>query len=525
VDFDRAKSEYLRLKAAFDAGEISAEQFEQAVYGLSFVDVHGQAWQIGLSSGLWYRKAGDAWVEATPPSGSAALERIQAAPAASPTVGSFTIPKALQKLPAWVWTLLALGSLATWLGIFSLITYYHIMQRPAPIAIARTLVVYGDETRAPVATVTRMPTPLITETIELVETPMAEETEAPLPTITLEPTATITARPPISVDLLPVRVWKLLSWSNFDRLENVRGEWRQTFDDSEEYDLGDYQFVNHKGLNSANFKYFTEFTDVLMATTDEELALSDLEIETMLAFRPGSEAGYLDIMCRFSDWIFTYAFTINSSQWALTRYNDEQETQLANGQLPAGFRNGDWGRVRMRCVGDTLSVWLNSLLLVSVRDTTFDSGQWAMTLYLNEGFSEADIYLNSHRVFYPQDQVALVGDMLEVGDTFVTLDSGWRREGTRYSLGVWIENRSAQALEISADQVYLLHPDGRRIPVDAAPPEANAFRFPLTIRESLRASQLYFSGLTFDDIDWGLQLVFDLRAAGLNELRFQLPVD
>jgi hypothetical protein len=36
---------------------------------------------------------------------------------------------------------------------------------------------------------------------------------------------------------------------------------------------------------------------------------------------------------------------------------------------------------------------------------------------------------------------------------------------------------------------------------------------------------MYFSGITADDIDWGLQLVIDLTAAGLNEISFQLPVE
>jgi len=525
VDFETAKNEYLRLKAAYESGEIDAAQFEEAVYALSLVDADGQEWQIGLSSGAWYRKDGNTWVEDTPPPGVTVLQSSRVSDISTSVPQSPPAAKAIDTLPVWAWTLLVLSALVTWLGIFSGIAYYYINQKPAPVAVVRTVVVSGVETPTRAPSATHRPVEHITETIELEETPVPEETEEFVPTTTFEPTQTVTPQPTISGNLLPVTVWKLLSWSNFDRLENVRAEWRQTFDDSKEYELGDYQFVNYRGLNSANFKFFTEFTDIIMETTDEDLELRDVEIEEMIAFRSGSNAGYLDIMCRFSDWIFTYAFSLNANDWALIRYNDEQETRLANGQMPAGFRAGDWGRVRMRCVGDTISVWLNSTLLVSVRDTTFPTGQWAMTLYLNEGFSEADIYLNSHRVYYQRNEVPLVGDMVQVGDVFITLDSGWRREGSRYSLGVWIENRSNQTLDIAADQVYLLRPDGRRIPVDANPPEANSFKFPLNLRESLRASNLYFSGVTADDIDWGLQLVIDLRAAGLNELSFQLPVE
>jgi hypothetical protein len=521
VEFETAKQEYLRLRAAYDAGEIDASQFEEAVYGLNLVDAYGQIWQIGLTSGEWYRKEGGAWVEDTPAVGIAVPPAAAAAPAPAPG-------RPLANAPVWVLTLIGLSALVTWLGIFTLITYYYINQRPTPVAVARTMAVYEEETPTTTPVPTRTVFERVTETGEFEieeETPTPEPTQEPSPTITLELTATITPRPDPNIRLLPVTTWKRLSWSNFDRLESVRAEWRQTFDDSKDYELGDYQFVNYRGLNGANFKFTSEFTDIIMDTSEEDLVLRDVEIEEMLAFRPGSDAGYVDIMCRFSDWIFTYSFTISARDWALIRYNDDQETQLANGQLPAGFQGGDWGRVRMRCVGDTISVWLNSRLLVSVRDTTFPTGGWAITLYLNEGFAEADVYLYSHRVYYQRNEAALVGDMVQVGDVFVTLDSGWRREGNRYALGVWIENRAAQELSIAADQIYLLRPDGSRIAVDANPPEGNAYKFPLSLNESLRASDLYFSGLTADDIDWGLQLVVDLTSAGLNEIRFQLPIE
>jgi hypothetical protein len=525
VDFETANTEYLRLKAAYEANEIDAAQFEEAVYGLSLLDSEGQLWQIGLSSGAWYRKEGDTWIEDSPPVGTASLQAaLPASVPASSTAQPMT-PKLFLNLPVWAWTLLALSGMVTWLGLFALVTFYYINQRPAPVAVSRTLVVYGIETPNFTPTPTHTAFARVTETMMVEETPVPEETEESFPTITLEPTISVTPQPTRSGNLLPVTVWKQLSGSNFDRIENVRGEWRQTFDDSKEYELGDYQFVNYRGLNSAIFKYFSEFTDIIMETSEEELDLRDIEIEEMIAFRSGNDAGYLDIMCRFSDWIFTYTFTINSRDWALIKYDDDQETQLANGQLPSGFRAGEWGRVRMRCVGDTISVWLNSTLLVSVRDTTFPTGQWAITLYLNEGFSEADIYLNSHRVYYQRNEVPLLGDMIQVGDVFVTLDSGWRREGARYSLGVWFENRANETVNISADQIFLLRADGRRIPVDANPSEGNAFQFPFSLREGMRTGNMYFSGITADDIDWGLQLVIDLTAAGLNEISFQLPVE
>jgi hypothetical protein len=495
------------------------------------MDADGNLWQIGLSSGAWYRKEGGIWIEDTPGGTAATTPAAAALPAALPAAQAVDPRRKILNLPVWAWTLFGLGGMVTLLGIFTLLTYYYINQRPTPIAVDPAMAVLNTRTPTPTPTIMRRTLALggeteVTEVTE--ETPSPEETEVVeelTPTMIVVTTATSTTRPNTNSNLLPTFTWKLISWTNFDRLENIRGEWRSTFDDSVEYELGEYEFLNYKGLNGTQFRSVNEYTDVMMQSSEEELNLTDVEIEEVMSFKPGSTSEYMDIMCRFEEWIFTYSFTVSSNDWKLTKYNDDEEVDLASGQMPSGFRSGEWGRVRMRCVGDTISVWLNSRLLASVRDTTFSSGQWAMTLYLNEGSSEASVYLQSHRVYQQKNEVPLLGDMVQVGDTFITLDSGWRREGARNSLGVWFENRTNQELKIEADQIYLLRPDGRQIAVDSNPSEGNAYRFPLTVRESLRAENLYFIGLTADDIDWGLQLVVDLTSAGYNEVRFQLPVE
>jgi hypothetical protein len=528
VDFENAKQEYLRLKADFEAGVMNAAQFEEAVYGLILMDSDGNLWQIGLSSGAWYRKEGDIWIEDTPSGTAVSAPAAAALPIVLPAAEAVGPRRKILNLPVWAWTLFGLGGLVTLLGIFTVLTYYFINQRPTPIAVAPTMAVFETRTPTPTHTIVRRTLALGVETAVPEDTPSPVETEVVeelTPTMAVVTTATSTTRPNTNANLLPTFTWKLISWTNFDRLENIRGEWRATMDDSVEYELGEYEFLSYKGLNGTQFRSINEYTDVMMQSSEEELNLTDVEIEEVMAFKPGSTSEYMDIMCRFEEWIFTYSFTVSSNDWKLIKYNDDEEVDLASGQMPSGFRSGEWGRVRMRCVGDTISVWLNSRLLASVRDTTFPSGQWAMTLYLNEGSSEASVYLQSHRVYQQKNEVPLLGDMVQVGDTFITLDSGWRREGARNSLGVWFENRTNQELKIEADQVYLLRPDGRQIAVDPNPSEGNAYRFPLSVKENLRAEDLYFIGLTADDIDWGLQLVVDLTSAGYNEVRFQLPVE
>jgi hypothetical protein len=249
-------------------------------------------------------------------------------------------------LPVWAWTLFGLGGLVTLLGIFTVLTYYFINQRPTPIAVAPTMAVFETRTPTPTNTIVRRTLALGVETAVPEDTPSPVDTEVVeelTPTMTVVTTATSTTRPNTNANLLPTFTWKRISWTNFDRLENIRGEWRATMDDSVEYELGEYEFLSYKGLNGTQFRSINEYTDVMMQSSEEELNLGDVEIEEVMAFKPGSTSEYMDIMCRFEEWIFTYSFTVSSNDWKLIKYNDDEEVDLASGQMPSGFRSGEWG--------------------------------------------------------------------------------------------------------------------------------------------------------------------------------------
>ncbi len=51
---------------AFFTGELSFDQFQEAIEELVFTDVEGNLWVLGISSGEWYRKVGTDWVLGTP---------------------------------------------------------------------------------------------------------------------------------------------------------------------------------------------------------------------------------------------------------------------------------------------------------------------------------------------------------------------------------------------------------------------------------------------------------------------------
>ena len=72
------------LREKYNAGAISAEQFETEVEKLHFRDQRGVSWMIGAQSGQWYYHDGKQWVQAEPP-------RPQSAPrGAVPAQGSAT---------------------------------------------------------------------------------------------------------------------------------------------------------------------------------------------------------------------------------------------------------------------------------------------------------------------------------------------------------------------------------------------------------------------------------------------------
>lgn len=50
----------------FLTGELTFDHYQQAIEELVFIDVEGNLWLIGISSGEWYRKVGTDWVLGTP---------------------------------------------------------------------------------------------------------------------------------------------------------------------------------------------------------------------------------------------------------------------------------------------------------------------------------------------------------------------------------------------------------------------------------------------------------------------------
>src|SRR3990172_3812650 len=66
MDFREAMAQYWKLRSQHEAGALGDAEFEAAVGDLTVVDAQGDAWQIGVSTGRWYRFDGQTWVEGFP---------------------------------------------------------------------------------------------------------------------------------------------------------------------------------------------------------------------------------------------------------------------------------------------------------------------------------------------------------------------------------------------------------------------------------------------------------------------------
>ncbi len=66
MTFERAESEYFKLRGQLATERITREQFESRLHDLMVQDEQGRYWMLGVDSGKWYRNNGSEWVEANP---------------------------------------------------------------------------------------------------------------------------------------------------------------------------------------------------------------------------------------------------------------------------------------------------------------------------------------------------------------------------------------------------------------------------------------------------------------------------
>jgi len=65
--FRIAENHFSRLRKQFIRGELSREQFAEALRNLRLVDDEGRCWMLGAQSGRWYYYDGKNWIQGVPP--------------------------------------------------------------------------------------------------------------------------------------------------------------------------------------------------------------------------------------------------------------------------------------------------------------------------------------------------------------------------------------------------------------------------------------------------------------------------
>jgi Tol biopolymer transport system component len=125
MDFRQAEQEYHRLKAQYDAGQLSEERMRAALSDLMVQDEQGRWWVLGYETGAWYVHDGEKWVTGEPPATATAAPTRSAAPTAP--------GQAVQQPPAqplraqsqpWPWIAAALAVV----GIVAVV----LLTRPGP---------------------------------------------------------------------------------------------------------------------------------------------------------------------------------------------------------------------------------------------------------------------------------------------------------------------------------------------------------------------------------------------------------
>ncbi len=125
MDFRQAEQEYRRLKAQYDAEQLSEERMRTALSDLMVQDEQGRWWVLGYETGAWYVHDGEKWVTGEPPAAATATPTRSAAP---PAPGqAVQLPPAqplLARSQPWPWIAAALAVV----GIVAVV----LLTRPGP---------------------------------------------------------------------------------------------------------------------------------------------------------------------------------------------------------------------------------------------------------------------------------------------------------------------------------------------------------------------------------------------------------
>ncbi len=317
MDFKETWRVYTELKEQFDQGRLSADNFEKRVNEMTVTDVRGDLWQIGVSSGKWYRYDGQNWVEDMP------FNIIQPPVLAAPVETHSSSFK-------WLWIGGGLAGLAlVGCAAVAIMIFFFNQNEPLP-----------NNTVVPQPVIATQPLPVLPQ--PATETPISS---GPIAGPGFDPNS-----PPF-----------------FDDFSNPASGWNRerTADYVRDYENGNYRIQVNK----------TKWA--LMANPNKNFA-GEVIVEVDAAKVGGPDKNGFGVICRYQDENNYYRFMISSDGLMVIsmKKNGAWSNLSSDVWEPSNAINlgSASNHIRAECIGDSLKLLVNDQLAASASDSSFTSG-------------------------------------------------------------------------------------------------------------------------------------------------------
>jgi len=340
MDFNQARQFYARLKQQYDREQITVEEFERQVNEVVVTDENGVEWQIGVSSGKWYRFDGQGWMEDVPMefkrSSAAIPARAVYVPPPSPVEPDRESIYQNQDQPrknTWASGLLIVGISGACCVVLAIGGWLIWRNTPAP-----------NPFTPPIVTSPANPSvaPFIPPTTAGV--PSAASTE-PIAGPGFDPNS-----PPF-----------------FDDFSNPASGWNRerTDDHVTDYENGSYRIQ----VNKANWAFW--------ANPSKNFE-SDVYIEVDAAKVGGPNENGFGVICRYQDENNYYRFMISSDGLIVISMKKNGDWSNLSSDVwepsDAIHQGAESNHIRAECIGDGLKLLVNDQFAASATDSSFTSG-------------------------------------------------------------------------------------------------------------------------------------------------------
>ena len=218
MDFSQISAQFHRLKAQYDAGDLSEADFRAQLEALMIQDEQGRWWMIGYETGQWYVHDGGRWVRSEPVGSllnPGAGSSRPTKPGATSAESEMIAPRPANAMRR-TWLALAGGAVGVIL-VVALLAEFVLPRQPTPtppLSVALiptgTIELPKPPELTPTVSATKVseptwtPTPAPTRTVE--PTKPSEPTRIDTPTKVPEPTWTLTKAPTPTKTVEPTKL-------------------------------------------------------------------------------------------------------------------------------------------------------------------------------------------------------------------------------------------------------------------------------------------------------------------------------